>query len=82
LRDAAALRNALVIVDRGERDLVPALADYERDMIDYGFAAVRASLADMERFHADRPLSRALTKAAFRAADWIPPLKAALMGGR
>jgi len=82
LRDAAALRSALVMVDRGERDLVAALAEYERDMIDYGFGAVRTSLADMERFHADRPLSRALTKAAFRAADWIPPLKTALLGGR
>jgi hypothetical protein len=51
-------------------------------MIDYGFGAVRTSLADMERFHAERPLSRALTKAAFRAADWIPPLKAAFLAGR
>ena len=82
LRDAAALRGALVAVDRGERELIPALAGYERDMIDYGFSAVRASLADMERFHEQRVLSRAITKAAFRAADWIPPLKTALMGRR
>jgi 2-polyprenyl-6-methoxyphenol hydroxylase-like FAD-dependent oxidoreductase len=82
LRDAAALRRALVMVHRGEQDLIAALADYERDMIDYGFGAVRTSLADMERFHAERPLSRALTKAAFRAADWIPPLKAAFLAGR
>jgi 2-polyprenyl-6-methoxyphenol hydroxylase-like FAD-dependent oxidoreductase len=82
LRDAAALRSALVAVDRGERELVAALAGYERDMIDYGFSAVRASLADMERFHAEGSLSRALTKAAFRTADWIPPLKLALLGRR
>jgi 2-polyprenyl-6-methoxyphenol hydroxylase-like FAD-dependent oxidoreductase len=82
LRDAAALRGALVAVDRDERELIPALAGYERDMIDYGFSAVRASLADMERFHQERVLSRAITKAAFRAADWIPPLKTALMGRR
>jgi 2-polyprenyl-6-methoxyphenol hydroxylase-like FAD-dependent oxidoreductase len=82
LRDAAALRDALVAVDRGERELIPALAGYERDMIDYGFSAVRASLADMERFHEQRVLSRAITKAAVRAADWIPPLKTALMGRR
>jgi len=82
LRDAANLRRALVSVDRGEADLIPALAAYERDMIDYGFAAVRTSLSDMERFHAERGLSRALTKAAFRVADWIPPLKAVFLGGR
>jgi len=82
LRDAAALRRALVAVDRGEQDLIPALAGYERDMIEYGFNAVRTSLADMERFHAERGLSRALTKAVFRAADWIPPLKAVFLGGR
>lgn len=82
LRDAAALRRALVAVDRGEQELIPALAGYERDMIEYGFNAVRTSLADMERFHAERGLSRALTKAVFRTADWIPPLKAVFLGGR
>jgi 2-polyprenyl-6-methoxyphenol hydroxylase-like FAD-dependent oxidoreductase len=82
LRDAAALRRALVAVGRGERELIPALAEYERDMIDYGFGAVRTSLSDMERFHAERGLSRALTKAVFRAADWIPPLRAVFLGGR
>ena len=82
LRDAAALRRTLVAVDRGEQNLISALAGYERDMIDYGFGAVRTSLADMERFHAERGLSRALTKAAFRAADWIPPLKMVFLGGR
>lgn len=82
LRDAAALRRELVRVGRGEQDLIPALAGYERDMIDYGFTAVRASLADMERFHTERGLARSLTKAAFRAADWIAPLKTVLMGRR
>lgn len=81
LRDAAALRAALVAVDRGERDLIPALTSYEADMIAYGFKAVRTSLADMERFHAER-LPRFLTKAAFRAADWIPPLRAVFLAGR
>ncbi|MEA2868255.1 MAG: hypothetical protein QOE39_2970 [Bradyrhizobium sp.] len=82
LRDAAALRRALVAADRGQQKLIPALAGYERDMIEYGFSAVRTSLADMERFHAERGLSRALTKAAFRAADWVPPLKTVFLAGR
>jgi len=47
LRDAAALRRALVRVDRGEDELIPALAAYERDMVEYGFRAVRTSLKEM-----------------------------------
>jgi len=34
LRDAAALRRALAAIAGGEQDLLPALAAYERDMID------------------------------------------------
>ena len=83
LRDAAALRRALVAADRGQQKLIPALAGYERDMIEYGFSAVRTSLADMERFHAERGLSRALTKAAFRAAESErPAFQSALRAGR
>ena len=82
LRDAAALRAALVAVDRGERALIPALAAYEREMIDYGFAAVRMSLGNMKRFHAKNPISRALTKTFFRAVDHVPPLRAMFRRGR
>jgi 2-polyprenyl-6-methoxyphenol hydroxylase-like FAD-dependent oxidoreductase len=47
LRDAAALRQALVAVTKGEQELIPALTAYEQDMIEYGFAAVRASLTTL-----------------------------------
>ena len=76
LRDAAALRMALVGVDRGEQELIPALAAYEREMIDYGFAAVRMSLGNMKRFHEKNPIARAFTKTLFRAVDHVPPLQA------
>ncbi len=79
LRDADALRRALVATDRGERNLIPALADYERDMLDYGFRAVGASLRQMKRLHAENPLVRAFNKAFFRMADRLPPLKAMLL---
>jgi 2-polyprenyl-6-methoxyphenol hydroxylase-like FAD-dependent oxidoreductase len=69
LRDAALLRVTLASVDRGERGLLAALADYEREMIDYGFAAVRASLAQMKRLHATSPVTRFATKTFFRLAD-------------
>jgi len=39
LRDAALLRDVLSSVSRGEPGLLAALAAYEREMIDYGFAA-------------------------------------------
>jgi 2-polyprenyl-6-methoxyphenol hydroxylase-like FAD-dependent oxidoreductase len=69
LRDAALLRGALASADRGERKLLAALSDYEREMIDYGFAAVRASLAQMKRVHATSPFTRFATKAFFWLAD-------------
>ena len=79
LRDAAALRQALRAVDRAENDLIPALAAYEREMVDYGFRAVRESLRNMERFHAQGSLTRAFTKMFLRTIDAVPPLKAAFL---
>ncbi len=75
LRDAAALRLALVEVDRGRRELLPALAAYEKEMIEYGFRAVRASLDNMHRMHAESVLSRFATKTMLRLADVLPPLQ-------
>jgi 2-polyprenyl-6-methoxyphenol hydroxylase-like FAD-dependent oxidoreductase len=43
LRDAALLATELGAAARGEKAPVQAIADYERQMVDYGFAAVRAS---------------------------------------
>ncbi|TWB88941.1 2-polyprenyl-6-methoxyphenol hydroxylase-like FAD-dependent oxidoreductase [Bradyrhizobium macuxiense] len=82
LRGAAVLRSALSAWARGAQELIPALAHYEREMIEYGFGAVQTSLGDMERFHAEGSLSRFRVKAALRAADWIPALKARLRRGR
>jgi 2-polyprenyl-6-methoxyphenol hydroxylase-like FAD-dependent oxidoreductase len=80
LRDAAALRKALCAVDRGEQDLIQALAAYEREMVEYGFQAVRASLKEMERFHSTSVLGRAFTKTIFRVIDLVRPLQAAFLG--
>ena len=79
LRDAAALRQALLAVARGRGDLIEALAAYERDMIEYGFAAVQTSLNDMKRFHGKGLLARTAVKSLYRAIDQIPPLKRALL---
>ena len=75
LRDAVLLRDALAGVDRGERYVLSALTDYEREMIGYGFTAVRASLANMKRLHARSPVSRLATRALFRLSDLSPWLR-------
>jgi 2-polyprenyl-6-methoxyphenol hydroxylase-like FAD-dependent oxidoreductase len=75
LWDAAALCGVLVAADRGEEDLLTALGNYERAMIDHGFQAVRASLKDMARFHAEGRLERTSTKGLFRAVDLIPGIR-------
>jgi len=80
LRDAAALRRALTAAARGDADLLHALAGYEQDMIRYGFAAVQASLKNMERFHADGAVARTAVKSLFRVIDHIPPLKSMFLG--
>jgi 2-polyprenyl-6-methoxyphenol hydroxylase-like FAD-dependent oxidoreductase len=43
LRDAALLASELAAAARGDKDVVQAIGDYEREMVAYGFAAVRAS---------------------------------------
>jgi 2-polyprenyl-6-methoxyphenol hydroxylase-like FAD-dependent oxidoreductase len=80
LRDAAALRRALAAIVRGDADLLDALAAYERDMIRYGFAAVQASLKNMERFHTEGRLARTRVKLLFRIIDHVPPLKPMFLG--
>jgi 2-polyprenyl-6-methoxyphenol hydroxylase-like FAD-dependent oxidoreductase len=82
LRDAQTLRDALAAAHAGRAALIPALAAYERDMIEHGFAAVRASLADMERLHARSALGRFATKTAFHLMDAMPPLQRAFRGDR
>jgi 2-polyprenyl-6-methoxyphenol hydroxylase-like FAD-dependent oxidoreductase len=46
LRDAALLAGQLAAAARGEQSLVQAVGTYERQMIDYGFAAVLATRAE------------------------------------
>ena len=81
LRDAAALRRALVNVARGETLLLEALAGYEQEMIEHGFRAVRLSLENMERLHSEG-LNKVLAKFAFRLMNALPPLKELFRSGR
>jgi 2-polyprenyl-6-methoxyphenol hydroxylase-like FAD-dependent oxidoreductase len=82
LWDAALLSKTIAEAAGGRRPLLEALADYELRMIEHGFRAVRTSLAAMAQFHDENRFSRALTKAFMRAADRVPPLRAAMSAGR
>jgi salicylate hydroxylase len=76
LKDAARLCEALCAVKRGSTSLIDAIHDYEVGMIDYGFKAVRASLAAMEQATSESTTTtRLMSRTAFRAINRIPPVK-------
>jgi 2-polyprenyl-6-methoxyphenol hydroxylase-like FAD-dependent oxidoreductase len=74
------LRATSALVVRAVKTRLPALSAYERDMIEYGFAAVRASLKQMERILERSLIKRLTTKAVFRLIDLLPPLRRRMLG--
>ncbi|WP_216896990.1 FAD-dependent oxidoreductase [Nocardia alni] len=81
LRDAHELRDRLISVAHGEQELLPALHDYETEMLTYGFAAVRASMKAAEQAVSHSRLTRSLGRTIFRLAEACPPLKRKMFGG-
>jgi 2-polyprenyl-6-methoxyphenol hydroxylase-like FAD-dependent oxidoreductase len=75
IRDAALLCRNLGDAARGRCSIEAAVSDYERQMRDYGFAAVRSSLQALQQSVADKGLGFRLTKVFFRAVNATPPLK-------
>jgi salicylate hydroxylase len=80
LRDAQLLSRNLIAADRGELDLMAGIHDYETQMIDYGFSAVRASLRTAEQTVSANRLARSAFKASLRMFSAIPPLKRKIFG--
>ncbi|MFC3980520.1 FAD-dependent oxidoreductase [Streptosporangium jomthongense] len=78
LYDANVLRRALVAVDRGELDLLPALAEYERAMLRNGFAAVRAATMYLRLATLPSRTVRTVARTFFRMCGVIPPLRRAI----
>lgn len=76
LRDAELLCRKLAEVDRGRAALLPAIGEYEAAMLDYGFAAVKLSLANAKRATSGGSVSRTLSRAAMRTINALPPVKA------
>ncbi|MFH8409170.1 FAD-dependent oxidoreductase [Streptomyces sp. NPDC018019] len=80
LRDALLLCRNLTAVRDGRMPLVPAVRDYETQMIDYGFDAVRKSLAQMSgNALIHKPVigraALAATRTGMRIINHLPPLK-------
>jgi 2-polyprenyl-6-methoxyphenol hydroxylase-like FAD-dependent oxidoreductase len=75
LRDADLLRRALIAVDRGARDLAPAVRDYEDRMREYGFAAVAQSLRNAKMGASGNRPARFAFRTALRTMNALPPLK-------
>jgi 2-polyprenyl-6-methoxyphenol hydroxylase-like FAD-dependent oxidoreductase len=75
LRDAHLLGRLLPAVDRGERELLDAVGAYEADMRDYGAAAVRYSVEQMDRSLATGAAAKASARAFFRLCHLMPPLR-------
>ncbi|WP_158852052.1 FAD-dependent oxidoreductase [Saccharothrix deserti] len=70
LRDAMSLCRNLV-----EREPLDAIADYERHMREYGFAAVTASLRSARQFVSGNAAGRVAFKTVLRLLEAVPPLK-------
>lgn len=81
LKDAVRLREALIAAHHGARDLVEAVADYERGMIDYGFRAVRNSLGAMRQALDSGPVRQAMLRGVLRVIDRVPALKRRMAQG-
>ncbi len=71
LRDAQLL--ARCIAEGGD-----AIARYEKEMYDYGFAAVRDSLRAARQFADGSPIARTIFKTVLRTASAVPALKRAM----
>jgi 2-polyprenyl-6-methoxyphenol hydroxylase-like FAD-dependent oxidoreductase len=78
LYDASRLCRALTAVDRGERELEPALREYEADMIENGFSSVRESLLYLWLAILPSRIVRGVARSFFRLCGAIPPLKRAV----
>jgi 2-polyprenyl-6-methoxyphenol hydroxylase-like FAD-dependent oxidoreductase len=74
LRDARLLCRMLTSAHHGERGLGDAIADYEREMRDYGFEAVDEALRMMAQADTG-PLATSAAKIWFRLCRRVAPLR-------
>ena len=75
LKDAVRLCRALTMANRAERPVIDAIRDYETNMIDYGFRAVRTSLHAMNQAVMEDRVQLMLSRAVLRIINRVPSLK-------
>ena len=75
LRDADLLRRQLIAVASGERELVPAVHEYEERMRDYGFAAVKRSLSNARQAGSANRVARSAFRTVLHIVSGAPPLR-------
>jgi 2-polyprenyl-6-methoxyphenol hydroxylase-like FAD-dependent oxidoreductase len=75
LRDAQLLARNLITAASGRRELLAAIRDYETQMIEYGFNAVRLSLRTAQQTISNNWLGRSMFKTALKVFAAVPPLK-------
>jgi salicylate hydroxylase len=75
LRDAELLCRQLTAVNAGRCELRPAVAEYERQMLDYGFVAVKRSLRNARQAASANLVGRALFRTTLRTINAVPPLR-------
>jgi salicylate hydroxylase len=81
LRDAALLCRQLAKAAEGTLPLEAAIHDYERQMRDYAFRAVRTSLKALRQSVTDKGVAFALMKVFFRFLNKTPPVKRLVFAG-
>ena len=80
LRDADLLRRNLIAVRDGRLSSTEAVDGYEREMLEYGFAAIAQSLRNARFAASGNPVARRLARGALRIVDAVPPIKRRMMG--
>lgn len=75
LRDARLLANQLTAVANDRKPLQRAITEYETDMRDYGFAAVRSSLSTLRQGLTSNPAALTGMRTWLRLSAAVPPLK-------
>jgi salicylate hydroxylase len=79
LRDADLLRRSLTAVRDGSAALIPATHEYEREMLNYGFTAVRKSLRNAQQAATSTRVGRAAFRTVLRLTAVTPPLRCAML---
>ena len=77
LRDASLLSRSLAATARGDISLLRAIGDYETDMRQYAFSAVRAALTSERLGLNASPAAQASMRAWFRLCRAIPAARRA-----